>query len=109
MPNAAPRVCARCGAVVPHGRRCACTPAWEGGLRRGTRGRRWTRLRNAKLRANPLCERAGCRRVAEHVDHVQPLAEHGAEYDWANLQSLCGPHATEKNTQDALRGKRRAR
>ena len=84
-------------------------PAWEGSPQRRARGRRWTKLRAAKLRANPLCETPDCRRPAETVDHRTPLAEGGAEYDWANLASLCRPHATEKNTADALRGKKRAR
>ena len=109
MPNAAPRVCARCGGLVAHGSTCRCRPAWEGSPQRRARGRRWTKLRAAKLRANPLCETPDCRRPAETVDHRTPLAEGGAEYDWANLASLCRPHATEKNTADALRGKKRAR
>ena len=73
------------------------------------RGRRWTGYRRAKLRANPICQVPGCRLLATTVDHITPLAEGGAEYDWNNLQSLCRWHAIEKNTQDALRGKRRAR
>ena len=64
MPTAPPRVCARCHRPAPKGGRCACRPAWEGSARRAARGRRWQQLRAAKLRANPVCEHPGCRRVS---------------------------------------------
>lgn len=72
-------------------------------------------LRKAKLAANPICEWTDedhtrrCRRPASTVDHIKPLAEGGPRYEWSNLQSLCQPHHTTKTTQDALRGKKRAR
>ena len=102
-------VCARCHRPAPKGGRCACLPAWEGSAQRATRGRRWQQLRAAKLRANPVCEHPGCRRVAVIVDHVVPLGEGGAEYEWSNLASLCRPHHDEKTNAEALRGKTRAR
>ncbi|EUA18459.1 HNH endonuclease signature motif containing protein [Mycobacterium xenopi] len=67
------------------------------------------KLRAAKLAANPVCEWPGCRRPAERVDHIVPLAEGGPRYAWTNLQALCRPHDIEKTTADALRGKTRAR
>ncbi|MCV7100069.1 HNH endonuclease signature motif containing protein [Mycobacterium palustre] len=70
-------------------------------------------LRRDKLTADPVCEwtspNGRCRRPADQVDHIVPLAEGGARYDWDNLQSLCTPHHKQKTTQDALRGKKRAR
>lgn len=48
-------------------------------------------------------------RIADVVDHVKPLAEGGDKYNPENFQSLCDPDHTEKTTQDALRGKTRAR
>lgn len=66
-------------------------------------------LRADKLTTNPICEWPSCRRPATDVDHIIPLAEGGSRYDWHNLQSLCHPHHVNKTTQDALRGKKRAR
>ena len=109
MPTAAPRICARCGGVIPARTVCPCRPAWEGSPQRAARGRPWARFRLARLRANPICQHDGCRRLATVVDHMTPLAEGGAEYDWHNTQCLCREHATQKDTQDALRGKRRRR
>ncbi len=64
-------------------------------------------------RAHPLCEWPGCPRLADHVDHITPLAELPARdprrYDHANYQSLCEGHHQTKTTADALRGKRRRR
>ena len=103
------------GAVgVPAGKACPCRPAWEGSPQRGARGRRWARYRLAKLKANPICQwvekdGTGCRMLATTVDHITPLAEDGDQWDWSNLQSLCREHAIQKDTQDALRGKTRAR
>jgi 5-methylcytosine-specific restriction endonuclease McrA len=114
MPYQAPRVCARCSGVVSAGQRCGCRKPWEGSPQRAARGRRWAQFRLARLRANPICqwiEKDGtpCRLVASTIDHIRPLAENGAEYSWDNTQSLCARHAVAKNTQDALRGKRRRR
>jgi 5-methylcytosine-specific restriction endonuclease McrA len=47
--------------------------------------------------------------VATTVDHIQPLAEGGAEWAWDNAQSLCREHDIAKTAADAQRGKRRAR
>jgi 5-methylcytosine-specific restriction protein A len=114
MPYAAPRICARCGAVVPAHTTCPCRPAWEGGARRPGRGDRRARSRLAKLKADPICQwvepdGTRCRMAATEVDHITPLAESGDQWNWDNLQSLCGPHHQQKTTRDALRGKRRSR
>lgn len=110
MPTSPPRVCSRCHQPAPHGKPCACRPAWEGGQRRSARGRRWEQTKRNQLRSQPFCQWPGCHRLAAEVDHIQPLAEDPTrQYDWTNLQSLCTPHHTEKTTQDALRGKQRLR
>lgn len=108
MPYAPPRVCARCHQPVPAGKRCVCRPAWEGSTHPHD-DVRMKQLRRDKLATNPICEKPGCRHPATDVDHIVPLAEGGARHDWANLQSLCHTHHRQKTTQDALRGKRRAR
>lgn len=63
----------------------------------------------AYRRDHPMCEQPGCPRLADHVDHVVPLAEGGDRYDPSNYQSLCRPHHNKKTTADALRGKTRRR
>ncbi|MBU8819561.1 HNH endonuclease [Mycolicibacterium goodii] len=64
-------------------------------------------------RDHPLCEWPECPRLADHVDHIVPLAElpkgDWRRYDHANMQSLCEGHHQIKTTADALRGKRRRR
>jgi 5-methylcytosine-specific restriction protein A len=67
--------------------------------------RRWRRLRQRKLEANPLCECAECarlrrRRVAEQVDHIVPITEGGDPWAWANLQSLSASCHSRKTRRD---------
>jgi 5-methylcytosine-specific restriction endonuclease McrA len=55
---------------------------------RVTTGSKWKRVRTRVLKDdNHICQRCG--EDATHVDHTQPLAEHGDPYDTDNLQSLC--------------------
>lgn len=56
-----------------------------------------------------MCQTPGCPELADTVDHVQPLAEGGQRYDWANLASLCTPHHREKTAQEGARGRARRR
>ena len=52
----------------------------------------WRAVRAAYLREHPTCVRCARRgRVvaAVVVDHVVPLKDGGARFDWANLQGLC--------------------
>lgn len=52
----------------------------------------WRAVRAAFLREHPLCcqcEAKGRLVAARVVDHVQPIKEGGARFDWVNLQSLC--------------------
>lgn len=114
MPSAPPRVCARCGRPAPKGKPCQCRPAWEGSTHIGGHDdRRMANSIAAYRRDHPMCEWPECPRLADHVDHITPLAELTASdprrYDHANYQSLCEGHHQIKTTADALRGKTRAR
>ena len=108
MPYAAPRVCARCGAVIPARTACPCRAPWEGSRNPGSTAR-WRKLRAAKLRASPICETPGCRLLATEVDHVVPLSIGGDRWDFANLASLCHGHHAAKNVIDSQRGRTRPR
>lgn len=110
MPTAPPRVCNRCHKPAPKGQPCQCRPAWEGSTHpAGHDDRRMAASVKAYRRAHLFCEWPGCHRLADHTDHITPLAEGGDRYDWANMQSLCAPHHAIKTTADAQRGKTRAR
>ena len=50
---------------------------------------RWRKARAEQLRRSPRCVQCGG--LAEHVDHIQPRSQGGADLDAANLQSLCSP------------------
>lgn len=60
---------------------------------------RWRRLREAKLRDNPLCEiceARGITKMADDVHHVQsfmstdnPEARRALAFDYDNLMSVC--------------------
>lgn len=54
-------------------------------------GRAWKRIRDRKIRENPLCEecfKAGIYKAAEEVHHILPLADGGTS-ERSNLISLC--------------------
>jgi hypothetical protein len=104
MPTAPPRVCARCRQPAQHGKPCTCRPPWQ----RTTKpnrvgGRRWRRLRTAKLAADPICQHPDCRRPATEVDHITPLAAGGPEFDWSNLSALCASHHAAKTSTETRR------
>lgn len=71
--------------------------------------KRWKRLRTAKLRANPLCERCEIRGMvnpASEVHHkipfdrgVTPEQIDELAFDYDNLQSLCIPCHSEIHDQ----------
>ena len=57
--------------------------------------RRGRKLRQAKLNADPLCERCVREdrvRSADEVNHVKPISEGGDPWAWGNLESLCRDH-----------------
>ena len=54
-------------------------------------GRAWKRIRDRKIRENPLCEEClknGVIKAAEEVHHILPLADGGTS-ERSNLISLC--------------------
>lgn len=110
MPTAPARVCNRCHQQTPSRGRCQCRPAFEGSTHPGNTDTRWRKLSLAYKKQHPLCEAQGCSAPVHNVDHKVPIAEDpSGKYEWRNLQSLCKPHHDRKTTQDALRGKTRAR
>lgn len=67
---------------------------------------RWRRLRERKLRADPLCEQCAARGQivpATVVDHIVPINEGGAPLDMQNLQSLCDRCHNRKSGREAHR------
>lgn len=50
---------------------------------------------------------AGCTGRAQHADHIQPVAEGGAEFDVANGQGACTSCHDVKTAEEAARGRRR--
>jgi len=68
-------------------------------------GAEWRRLRDAHLRAFPLCVECGM--PGNHVDHITPRARGGTD-DESNLQTLCATHHSQKTAaQDGGFGNRR--
>jgi len=69
--------------------------------------KRWKRLRAAKFRENPLCEKCeikGITRMAEEIHHKIPFQTGRTPekievlaFDWDNLQSLCIPCHKEED------------
>jgi 5-methylcytosine-specific restriction protein A len=59
---------------------------------------RWRyKVQPAYLRQHPLCAMCEAEapprlRPAVHVDHIVPLRDGGAPFDWSNLRSLCHSH-----------------
>lgn len=47
----------------------------------------WKKFRLIYLNAHPLC--LICKRGANEVDHIKPLARGGSKYDESNLRPLC--------------------
>jgi 5-methylcytosine-specific restriction protein A len=105
MPFAAPRPCrfrgcpktttARHGYCVDHEHGSHRWVAAGGGPRASATERgygwNWTRLRNRKIRTNPLCEiceKEGRIEVATQVDHILSK-DKGGDDSWENLMSLC--------------------
>lgn len=59
-------------------------------------GSKWKKIRDTKIKLNPLCECCG-EKLAEEVHHILPLEDYSNDfetmeslaYDINNLQSLC--------------------
>ena len=61
---------------------------------------RWQRLRQAKLRNQPLCEACPSIRVASHVDHVHAISDGGHPFPSLDgLRSLCLPCHSAKTAR----------
>ena len=73
---------------------------------------RWRRVRDAYIRAHPLCERCleeGRMTPARHVHHVLPLSQ-GGTHDWDNLRALClACHSKTEMEQGGLLRKKEGR
>ena len=105
MPLAAPTPCRHpgCGAVLAKPGYCdahrVAVHRDYGRARRGFdtergfyRSAAWRAVRAAFLREHSVCTRCqghGRVVVAVVADHVLPLKDGGARFDWANLQALC--------------------
>lgn len=48
---------------------------------------RWKRFSAIYRKEYPFCVKCG--KLADDVDHIQPLVDGGDPYDYDNLQSLC--------------------
>ena len=56
------------------------------------RGDKWMRTRAQYFARYPLCAHCAARgdvALAVELDHVRPLSQGGAAWDWVNLQGLC--------------------
>lgn len=65
---------------------------------------RWRRVRLSYLAAHPLCvecERQGRVTPATVVDHIKPINEGGARFDFENMQGLCARCHNRKSGREA--------
>lgn len=63
-------------------------------------GQRWRKLAKQHKMANPWC--VACEKApAEVTDHIRPVNQGGAMYDWDNLQSLCNRCHNIKSGKEA--------
>jgi 5-methylcytosine-specific restriction protein A len=72
-------------------------------------GSAWRKVRGAYLLAYPFCVdcyKLGRMQYAEHVDHIVPKSQGGAD-DESNWQSLCASHHSAKTMREInrMRGK----
>lgn len=69
------------------------TPAHGGKRDQWCSNRRWRKLRDAFIAANPLCVQCQARgkiAAAEHIHHVQARRDRpDLAYEWDNLSALC--------------------
>lgn len=69
----------------------------------------WRRVRKKFLEGHPLC--AECQRkgrvvAARVVDHITPINDGGARFDFRNLQGLCDACHNRKSGREAHSNKR---
>lgn len=104
----------RCGKLTPGGRCPECKAAGEKARdeRRGKTAERgydarWRRLRELKLRTDPVCQiQTHCSdALANEVDHRIPIAERpDLRLVWENLQSACKSCHSAKTKRENARG-----
>lgn len=64
----------------------------------------WRRTRKLFLAGHPLCAECAKRgkvTAARVVDHIKPINEGGARYDFMNLQGLCDSCHNKKSGREA--------
>jgi len=61
---------------------------------------RWKLIRKVKFNRNPVCECCK-KRKGYYVDHIIPINQGGAVFDFANLQTLCVKCNAAKTGKDA--------
>lgn len=64
---------------------------------------RWVRVREAYRKRNPLCcecMKEGRITPMKIVDHIIPVKDGGAMFDFNNLQSLCQEHHNRKTGKE---------
>jgi 5-methylcytosine-specific restriction protein A len=117
MPRSAPTPCRHpgCGAVLDQPGYCdkhrITVHRDYGRARRGFDTERtfyqsaaWRATRAAFLCEHPLCcqcEVKGFLVEARVVDHVVPIKDGGARFDWHNLQALCVPCHNRKTARES--------
>lgn len=108
MPTAPPTRCP-CGRTATNRGRCDehQPKPWATPSKRNQVLDKWKWRKTAEdfLRHHPRC--AWCGAEATQVDHIIPVADGGALYDHANLQSLCTPHHDEKTKAEAATRRKR--
>lgn len=107
MPVAPPRICAKCkqpftGARCP---RCSKEDDKRYENKRGTAASRgygagWPRLRAAKLKETPLCERCFARGRITPATLVHHKDRNRSNRSWENLESLCNACHEEEHKDE---------
>ena len=66
------------------------------------RSKQWIAVRNSFRMQNPLCKNwEQCGGVTHTVDHIKPISEGGAVFNWENLQPLCQKCNSSKTGKQA--------
>lgn len=68
---------------------------------------RWRKDRAKHIQANPLCVLCYAKGIctpATVSDHITPINQGGAVWDWNNRQALCKPCHNSKSGKDAHTG-----
>jgi len=66
--------------------------------------RRWREMARVQLQREPMCAecaKVGRATLARIADHIHPIRDGGAKFDFANLQSLCRACHNRKTLRDS--------